>query len=94
MLSRHLILGLAAALLVGLPAMAQTRTVAVTFDDLPYQATSEVTRAAEEYQCDAIFMASHGRRGLSRLIAGSQTQKVLAYAKVPVVVLRPALPAR
>lgn len=57
---------------------------------LPYE---EIIRAAEEYQCDAIFIASHGRRGLSRLIAGSQTQKVLAYAKVPVVVLRPALPA-
>jgi nucleotide-binding universal stress UspA family protein len=57
---------------------------------LPYE---EIIRASEEYQCDAIFMASHGRRGLSRLIAGSQTQKVLAYAKVPVVVLRPALPA-
>lgn len=57
---------------------------------LPYE---EIIRAAEEYGCDAIFMASHGRRGLSRLIAGSQTQKVLAYAKVPVVVLRPALAA-
>ena len=42
MLSRRLILGLAAALLVGSPALAQTRTIAVTFDDLPYQATSEV----------------------------------------------------
>ncbi|WP_428151006.1 polysaccharide deacetylase family protein [Brevundimonas sp.] len=39
--SRRLILGLAAALLVGSPALAQTRTVAVTFDDLPYQATTE-----------------------------------------------------
>lgn len=41
MLSRRLIPGLVAALLVGAPAMAQTRTVAVTFDDLPYQATAE-----------------------------------------------------
>jgi len=41
MLSRRLILGLAAALLVGSPALAQTRTIAATFDDLPYQATSE-----------------------------------------------------
>jgi nucleotide-binding universal stress UspA family protein len=57
---------------------------------LPYE---EIIRAAEEYQCDVIFMASHGRRGLSRLVAGSQTQKVLAYSKVPVLVLRPALPA-
>jgi nucleotide-binding universal stress UspA family protein len=56
---------------------------------LPYE---EIIRAADDYHCDVIFMASHGRRGLSRLLAGSQTQKVLAYSKVPVLVLRPALP--
>jgi nucleotide-binding universal stress UspA family protein len=55
---------------------------------LPYE---EIIRAADEYQCDVIFMASHGRRGLSRLLAGSQTQKVLAYSHVPVLVLRPAI---
>jgi nucleotide-binding universal stress UspA family protein len=57
---------------------------------LPYE---EIIRAAADYHCDVIFMASHGRRGLSRLLAGSQTQKVLAYSPVPVLVLRPALPA-
>lgn len=57
---------------------------------LPYE---EIIRAADEYKCDVIFMASHGRRGLSRLLAGSQTQKVLAYSHIPVLVLRPALPA-
>lgn len=56
---------------------------------VPYE---EIIRAADDYQCDVIFMASHGRRGLSRLLAGSQTQKVLAYSHVPVLVLRPALP--
>ena len=57
---------------------------------LPYE---EIIRAAGEYGCDVIFMASHGRRGLSRLLAGSQTQKVLAYSSIPVLVLRPAPPA-
>jgi nucleotide-binding universal stress UspA family protein len=57
---------------------------------LPYE---EIIRAAEEYRCDVIFIASHGRRGLSRLLAGSQTQKVLAHSRVPVLVLRPELPA-
>ena len=57
---------------------------------LPYE---EIIRAAGEYKCDVIFMASHGRRGLSRLLAGSQTQKVLAYSTIPVLVLRPASPA-
>jgi nucleotide-binding universal stress UspA family protein len=56
---------------------------------LPYE---EIIRAADEFKCDAIFIASHGRRGLSRLLAGSQTQKVLAYSHVPVLVLRPAVP--
>jgi nucleotide-binding universal stress UspA family protein len=56
---------------------------------LPYE---EIIRAADEYQCDVIFMASHGRRGLSRLLAGSQTQKVLAYSHLPVLVLRPPVP--
>jgi nucleotide-binding universal stress UspA family protein len=60
-----------------------------TLSFLPYE---EIIRAAREYGCDVIFMASHGRRGLSRLLAGSQTQKVLAYSNIPVLVLRPALP--
>ncbi|MDB5917028.1 MAG: universal stress protein [Massilia sp.] len=61
-----------------------------TLSFLPYE---EIIRAATEYGCDVIFMASHGRRGLSRLLAGSQTQKVLAYSSIPVLVLRPAVPA-
>jgi nucleotide-binding universal stress UspA family protein len=52
----------------------------------PYQA---IISAAREHQCDLIFMASHGRRGLSRLLAGSETQNVLAYSSIPVLVLRP-----
>ena len=45
--------------------------------------------SARDHGCDLIFMGSHGRRGLSRLLAGSETQKVLAGADVPVMVLRP-----
>ena len=44
--------------------------------------------AAKKRKCDAIFMASHGRRGLSRLIMGSVTQKVLTHSRIPVVVYR------
>lgn len=51
-----------------------------------------IVDAAGEYRCDLIVMGSHGRRGLSRWLAGSVTQEVLAYAPVPVMVLRPALP--
>ena len=44
--------------------------------------------AAKKRKCDVIFMSSHGRRGLSRLIMGSVTQKVLVHSKIPVVVYR------
>ncbi len=44
--------------------------------------------AARKRKCDVIFMASHGRRGLSRLMMGSVTQKVLTHSKIPVVVYR------
>jgi nucleotide-binding universal stress UspA family protein len=54
----------------------------------PYQ---EIISAAAQNQCDLIFMASHGRRGLSRLLAGSVTQNVLAYSSIPVMVLRPGM---
>jgi nucleotide-binding universal stress UspA family protein len=43
---------------------------------------------AKKRKCDVIFMASHGRRGLSRLMMGSVTQKVLAHSKIPVMVYR------
>jgi nucleotide-binding universal stress UspA family protein len=49
----------------------------------PYEG---IVAAAKKRKCDVIFMASHGRRGLSRLIMGSVTQKVLAHSDVPVVV--------
>jgi len=51
----------------------------------PYE---EIIEVAKKYQCDAIFMASHGRRGLNRLFLGSETQKVLAHSDIPVLVLR------
>ena len=44
--------------------------------------------AAKKQKCDVIFMASHGRRGLSKLIMGSVTQKVLTHSKIPVLVYR------
>lgn len=51
----------------------------------PYE---EIVRVAEEQKCDAIFMASHGRKGLNKLFIGSETQKVLAHTSLPVLVLR------
>jgi nucleotide-binding universal stress UspA family protein len=53
-----------------------------------YSPADAIVEAAQRHGCDLVFMASHGRRGLSRLIAGSVTQRVLAYATVPVMVYR------
>jgi nucleotide-binding universal stress UspA family protein len=54
-------------------------------DSSPYRA---IIKAAEKNNCDLIFMASHGRRGLSGLLLGSETQKVLTHSKIPVLVYR------
>lgn len=47
-----------------------------------------IIAAAKEQKCDAIFMASHGRRGIVGLLMGSVTQKVLTHTKLPVLVYR------
>ena len=44
--------------------------------------------AARKNKCDLIVMASHGRKGLKRLLLGSETQHVLTHGDVPVLVLR------
>ena len=59
-------------------------TVTVT-SDLAYQ---EIIGTARRKKCDLIMMASHGRRGLSSLLLGSETQKVLLHSKIPVLVVR------
>ena len=47
-----------------------------------------IVQAAFDRQCDLIAMASHGRSGLRGLLVGSETQKVLAHAQIPVLVFR------
>jgi nucleotide-binding universal stress UspA family protein len=54
-------------------------------DDAPYQA---IIRTAESQRCDVIVMASHGRGGVSALLLGSETMKVLSHSKIPVLVVR------
>ena len=51
----------------------------------PYQAIIET---AQKRGCDLICMASHGRRGVSGLVLGSETNKVLTHSKTPVLVCR------
>ena len=53
--------------------------------DNPYEA---IISTARDRQCDLIAMASHGRKGLSAVLLGSQTQQVLTHSAIPVLVLR------
>lgn len=65
-------------------ANVRCETVAV-LSGSPYR---EIVDTAANMKCDVIFMASHGRKGLSRLFVGSETQKVLAHTTIPVLVFR------
>ena len=51
----------------------------------PYEA---IISAAKDRGCDSIFMASHGRRGISGMLLGSETHKVLTHSSIPVLVFR------
>jgi len=53
--------------------------------NVPYDA---ILRAARRRRCDLIVMASHGRRGVSAMLLGSETQKVLTHSKIPVLIVR------
>lgn len=53
--------------------------------DRPWESIIAVAR---KKKCDSICMASHGRRGLAGVLLGSETQKVLTHATLPVLVLR------
>jgi len=70
---------------------ARARAAGVKYDedyalcDIPYEA---IIGAARKHGCDLIFMASHGRRGISALIHGSQTRDVLTHSTIPTLVYR------
>lgn len=51
-----------------------------------YEPGMEIVESAKSQGCDLIWMASHGRTGLQRMFMGSQTQKVLAHAGIPVLI--------
>ena len=51
----------------------------------PYETVIDTAR---KRGCDAIVMASHGRRGVSAVVLGSETVKVLTHSTIPVVVVR------
>lgn len=64
----------------GVPCTKMTLT-----NNKPYEG---IIQAATECDCDLIFMASHGHGGISALLLGSETNKVLTHTKIPVLVYR------
>ena len=72
-------------------ASERARGEGVEFDadyvqsDTPSQA---IIDAAKSHGCDAIFMASHGRKGIAKLWHGSETQEVLTHSDIPTLVYR------
>jgi len=79
--------GAARALLAKAETVARAANVAYASvfvtSDRPYAA---ILDAAERNGCDLIFMASHGQRGIRGLVLGSQTQRVLQHATIPVLI--------
>ncbi len=73
----------AAAGLAKLPANRLERHFSVS--NSPYDA---ILAAAHRYRCELIVMASHGIKGASAVLLGSETQKVLAHSKIPVLVVK------
>jgi len=62
----------------------QCKTVTAKSDSV----ADAVIATAKKHGCDLIVMASHGRKGIKRLLLGSETQHVLTHSVVPVLVLR------
>jgi len=65
-------------------AGVRCETVVLT-SDFP---ADSILATAKKRRCDLVFMASRGRRGLRGALLGSETQKVLAEGKLPVLVYR------
>jgi nucleotide-binding universal stress UspA family protein len=65
-------------------AGVKTRAVIANSD----RVAESVIAAARKHKCDLVVMASHGRKGIQRVLLGSETQHVLTHSTIPVLVLR------
>jgi nucleotide-binding universal stress UspA family protein len=76
-------------MLEGIEQRARSAGVEVDSDfalsDRPWQA---IIRAAEKNGCDLICIASHGRKGVSAFVHGSETREVLTHSRIPTLVYR------
>ena len=79
----------AARILAAVSATAKDRGVECGTIHVPDRYPAEgIVDCADERVCDLIVMASPGRRGLSKLLLGSETTRVLTHSSVPVLVCR------
>ncbi|GAB4397143.1 MAG: universal stress protein [Rhodoferax sp.] len=62
----------------------KTRAVTVKSDVI----SDAIIATAKKHKCELIVMASHGRKGVKRLLLGSETHQVLTHSHIPVLVLR------
>lgn len=80
---------LAQAIVDAVKASGQGLGVQVTAVTIKASSVADaVIEVAQNEDCDLIVMASHGRRGLARVLLGSETQHVLTHSQIPVLVLR------
>ena len=70
--------------LTGSAAGVKVKTVVVRSDLV----AESIMSAARKHNCDLVVMASHGRKGIKRILLGSETQHVLTHSTIPVLVLR------
>ena len=73
---------LSALVAAELPGIEVTEHIAIG------QVYREIVQAAEKNGCDLIVTGTHGRRGVNRMILGSQAIKVLHHSEIPVLVVR------
>jgi nucleotide-binding universal stress UspA family protein len=72
-------------------AMPRAAAAGVVYDDVyvvAEQPWAAIIETARNRGCDLIMMASHGRKGVSALVLGSETTKVLTHSKIPTLVCR------
>jgi nucleotide-binding universal stress UspA family protein len=62
----------------------KTKAVIVKSDAI----SDAIIATAKKHKCDLIIMASHGRKGIKRVLLGSETHQVLTHSHTPVLVLR------
>ncbi len=79
----------AASVLATAKAEADRSGIACEIVHAPDQYPADgIINTAREKGCDLIVMASHGRRGISRLLIGSQANRVVVHSAIPVLIVR------